>query len=216
MRYITTLVFLLAPLLASGQKNIFLGKGILDINSTGRMAFSIRFYADTTSKTAIKRVDLFRGEDADMILQDYKKTMDWFKPENIWPGNSILQMRVLQVKGQWYQVMVNNHTGATLWIKASSGQTFRSWPDFLQHRVTWIGKHKDYTPAIKATPSEQSQTLKKIESTDCFEVLEVKGDWIRIRTHTQLECNESKQTIPSGWIRWRQDNHLTIDYGLSC
>ena len=69
---------------------------------------------------------------------------------------------------------------------------------------------------VKTEASEKSATIKKMEKKDCFEVLEVKGDWMKIRTNKGLECNESKRPVKLGWIRWRYKNRLMIGYALSC
>ena len=68
---------------------------------------------------------------------------------------------------------------------------------------------------IKQTDNENSKTLKKMENEDCFEVLEAKGDWLKIRTHSVLDCSTSKRSIKSGWIKWQKDNKLTIQFGLT-
>ncbi len=140
----------------------------------------------------------------------------WFKPEGLWLDYSIFVIRVDTVIGKWFKVFVNNEKGTTLWTLTDPVKKFVKWQTFLVKETTAINKHPEFNIEIKVSPSENSSSIKKIEKTDCFEALEIKGDWLRIRTNSTLDCNESKKTIKSGWIRWRQNNRLTINYGLTC
>ena len=101
-----------------------------------------------------------------------------------------------------------------LWTKADTVKQFIKWQTFLLTSISSINKN-DFNLDIKTLPSDKGTTIKKMESTDCFKVLEVKGDWIKIKTNTELECSESKKPVKSGWIRWRQHNRLTIGYALT-
>ena len=69
---------------------------------------------------------------------------------------------------------------------------------------------------IKVEPSDKAKTIKKIETKDCFEALEIKGDWMKVRTNEKLDCNESKKPIKIGWIKWKDNNRLTINFFLTC
>jgi len=93
---------------------------------------------------------------------------------------------------------------------------FIKWQTFLVEETTTINRHPDFDLEIKTAPSDEALTIKRIEETDCFEAIEIKGDWLRIKTNQTFECNESIKPIVSGWIKWRRNNRLLLYYGLGC
>ena len=204
------LLFALLPLLSAGQKNIPVGQGVLKIDFVKLPV--LQFYTDTNLTVASRAIRIKKTTTEEYSMES--ETDGWFKPEQVFFEYDIFLMRVDTVAGSWYKVIVNSITGETLWTKADSIKKFIKWQTFLLKEVSSIDKG-DFNPDIKIAASDKAATIKKIESTDCFKVLEIKGDWIRIKTNTELECSESKKPIKSGWIKWRQNNRLTINYSLT-
>ena len=112
-------------------------------------------------------------------------------------------------------MVTNEEKAETMWTKVGPSKKFVKWSTFLLKETTAIVKGFTDLP-IKTAPSETSKTIKKIETEDCFEVLEIKGDWMKIRTNAVLDCNQSNRPIQSGWLKWKDKNHLTISFGLTC
>lgn len=213
MRHIIIIAIILFPLTIIGQKNINLGQGILKIDF--EKLPTLRFYADTTQTTPIRTVSVTKDKQGEFTLKNNSQA-SWFNPEGLWLDYSIFVIRVDTVVGKWYRIFTNNDKRTILWTKADATKKFVKWETFLVKETTAINKHQDFNLEIKTSPSDKAATIKKIEKADCFEAIEVKGDWLRIKTNETLECNESKKTIKSGWIKWRRNNRLTIYYGLTC
>ncbi len=136
-------------------------------------------------------------------------------PEQLSLDYDIFIIRIDAISGKWYKVITNTEKATVLWTKVEPFKKFVKWPTFLLKETTAI--EKGFTNLdIKTGPSEASKTIKKIETKDCFEVLEVKGNWMRIRTNTNLDCNQSSRPVKSGWLKWRDRNRLTISFGLTC
>ena len=150
------------------------------------------------------------------VVKNSSQVATWFQPEGLWLDYSIFVIRVDTSIGKWHKVVVNNETGKTLWTKAEPIKQLVKWPAFLLKETTAIEKHPDFDLEVKTAPSDKSKTIKEVEAVDCFEVLEIKGSWMRIKTNETLECSESKKPIKSGWIKWKQNNRLTVGYGLTC
>lgn len=214
MRKVFTIAIILHALTSSGQKNINLGQGILNIDF--EQLPTIQFFSDTTQSKPVRTVRVTKTKTEEYTLQNNSQVTTWFKPEGLWLDYSIFVIRVDTIVGKWYRVYIDNNKGTTLWTKADPTKKCVKWQTFLVKESTAINKSPDFSIDIKTSPSDSSTTIKRIEKTDCFEALEIKGDWLRIRTNTKLDCNESKKTIKSGWIKWRQNNRLTISYGLTC
>lgn len=207
-------ILILLPLFSLAQKNINLGQGILNIDF--EKLPTIGFYSDTMQKTPVKTVAVTKDKHGEYFLKNQDQVLSWFNPEGVWLDYSIFVMRVDTIAGKWYRVYINNDKGITMWTKANAVKKFVKWSTFLIRETTAIDKLPDFELDIKVAPDDKAKNIKRMEATDCFEALDIIGDWMRIKTNENLECNESKKTIKSGWIKWRIRNRLTIGYGLTC
>jgi hypothetical protein len=208
------LVLIIFPFFTLAQKNINLGQGMLNIDF--EKLPTIGFYSDTMQKSPAKTVTVTKDKHGEHFLKNQEQVLTWFKPEGFWLDYSIFVIRVDTIAGKWYRVYINNDKGLTMWTKADAVKKFVQWSTFLIRETTAIDKIPDFELDIKVAPDVKAKTIKRMETTDCFEALEIKGDWLRIKTNETLDCNESKKTIKSGWIKWRIKNRLTIGYGLTC
>lgn len=199
------------PLFSIAQKNISLGMGMLKIDY--RQLFLLELYADTNTVSPTQSLRIIKNQSEEYSIENQDSNA-WFKPEQLFFEYDIFLMRVDTLAGNWYKIQVNSATGATLWTKADTAKKFINWKTFLLNEISAVDKG-DYNLDIKTTPSDKAPTIKKIETTDCFQVLEIKGDWMKIKTNKEMECSESKKQVTSGWIRWRQNNRLTINYSLT-
>jgi hypothetical protein len=143
-----------------------------------------------------------------------EQPLDWLKPEGLSLDYSIFTFRYLQVEKEWVEVIINDETDDKKWLKRKAGLEVVRWEDFLVEYTTAI--EPLFPAAIKAALGEQAATLRKSSKEDCFEAVEVRGQWLRIRTNTVLECSEHDEPVADGWIRWRDDQRLLIEYFLTC
>jgi hypothetical protein len=213
--YIIFLAFLFgATITALSQKNLRVGIGVLEIQY--EKSATLLFFKDTLQSKPEKSVAVVQNASGDFVVKNEKEVGKWFSPEALWLDYSLFFIRVDTVIGKWYRVFSNNSSGSMLWTKAHSSKQFIPWKKFLLEYTTAINKDEDYNLEVKTGPSDKAATIKLMEIADCFEALEISGDWMRIKTNETLECNESKKKIRSCWIRWRKNNRLTIQYGLTC
>ena len=214
MKRLFIISIILFPLTCFGQRNLNVGQGIIKIDF--EKLPTIHFFADTLKSSPTRTISVTKDKDGEFAIRNNEVVSSWFKPEGLWLDYSIFVIRVDTIVGKWFRVFINNDKGTTLWTKADPTKKFVRWQTFLVQETTAIDKNPDFSMEIKSSPSDSSTTIKRIEKTDCFEALEIKGDWMRVRTNTKLDCNESKRVIKSGWIKWRQNNRLTLNYGLTC
>jgi hypothetical protein len=210
-KLISTLV-LFFPLVLCAQAGLSLGKGILkiDINKLPVLFF----YSDTIHNTKLKTIEVIRAANGELSIKNASESGGWFKPEQLFFEYDIFMLRVRNKTQRWLQVYTDNEKGITMWTKADASQRFIEWPKFLLKEISAVDKNPSFELDIKTSPDESSKTIKKIEPTDCFEVLEIKGEWMHIKTNLEAECNESKKVIKSGWIKWKLNNKLAISYSL--
>ena len=212
----TRLFFLILTclsLFSFGQKNLPIGQGVIKIDYTKLP--TLRFFGDTNQTNPLRTIAVGRDKEGEFIIKNAKQVDTWFMPEQISLEYDIFIIRVDTVIGKWYKVFVNTENATTLWTKVESVKKFVRWSTFLLKETTAIEKG-DYNVDIKTQPSDTAKTIKKFEIKDCFEVLEIRGDWMKVRTNTKLDCSQSNRPMKSGWLKWRDKNRLTISFGLTC
>jgi hypothetical protein len=204
------LLFLSFPINGYAQN---LGMGVIKVDYTKLPV--LKFYSDTTSSSPLKTISITRDKEGEYVFKNAATISKWFAPEQLSMEYDIFVLRVDTIINNWYHVYTDNENGTKFWLKKHSTIKYIPWRTFLLKETTAIEK-AGYDLDIKTEADDKSKTIKKIEVNDCFEVLDIKGDWMKIRTNTILDCSNSKKPIKSGWIRWRIKNKLTISYGLTC
>jgi hypothetical protein len=213
MTRLLIIVFTLVSLSLFGQTNLPIGQGVIKIDYTKLP--TLRFFADTSQTNPTKTIVISKDEEGEFIIKNSKQVDTWFMPEQISLEYDIFIIRVDTIIGKWYKVVTNTENAVTLWTKVEPVKKFVKWSTFLLKETTAIEKGFANLD-IKTAPFDTAKTIKKIETKDCFEVIEIKGDWMRVKTNTKLDCNESNKPVKSGWLKWRDKNRLTISFGLTC
>ena len=207
MKTILTIIFLLGSLITNATE---LGLGIVDIDIYKTK--EIKIYKNKNDKTPERIIHLIEKNGEIAIKEnDYQK---WLKPESIWLDYSIFIFRYTNFQDNWIEIIVNNDSMNKMWIRKTETLSVKTWQTFLVQSTTAVEPLA--STEIKLEPSVSSMTIRSSTKEDCFEAIEIKGDWIRIRTNEKLDCNEHPSPIKSGWIKWRQNNKLTIEFFLTC
>ena len=196
-----------------GQANLPIGQGVIKIDYTKLP--TLRFFADTNQTNPTEIIVIGKDKEGEFIIKNSKQVDTWFMPEQISLEYDIFIIRVDTIIGKWYKVVTNTESAATFWTKVEPVKKFVKWSTFLFKETTAI-EIGFANLDIKIEPFETAKTIKKMETKDCFEVLEIKGDWMKIKTNTKLDCNQSNKPIKLGWIKWRDKNRLKITFGLTC
>ncbi|RYG36155.1 MAG: SH3 domain-containing protein, partial [Chitinophagaceae bacterium] len=195
MQKLVLFYFFLLPFCVSAQTILPIGEGVLKIDFD--KGPTLPFFSDTSQAAPVSTISVGKDQREELIIQSMDGDAGWFAPEQLFVEYGIFIMRVDTVAGNWYRVFVNNKTAAALWIKKDATRQFIKWPAFLLKETTAVDMDL-LSLEIRTAPTEKSTIIRKMEKQDCFEVLEVKGDWMKIKTNTQLECNESKRPLRSG------------------
>ena len=209
MKDLIIFLFLL-PIVSFGQNTLPSGQGILKVEL--EKLPTILFYTDTLKTKSSKSISIIKfGEFA---LKNERDVKTWLKPEQLYLEYDIFILRVDTIIGKWIKVYVDNEKAVKLWTRMDNYIKYFSWDNFFRTEVSNITKGTKEL-GIKESDNEGSKTIKKMEEEDCFEILDVRADWLKIRTHSILECSTSKRPIKSGWLKWQQKGKLTIKFGLT-
>ena len=213
MKYLLFLLFILSSSNSFAQSNLELGLGIVTVNIDALPKIS--FYSDTVSKIPVKSISVIKDKNQELVIKNIKQNA-WLKSEGRALDYNIFIFRCTKKRGNWCEVYVNNTNRTKYWIKLNKNLSYLNWSKYLDTQTTWVGKRDEYSLEVKQSPNESSKRIKMMEKDDCFVVLEVKGDWMKVKTNDVLNCSGAKYPVKSGWIRWRKNNRLLIEYGLSC
>lgn len=197
----------------NAQTNLKIGKGILMVQFEHLK--QLDFYTDTLTKKPAKIIEIIHTID-EYSLRDKDSALRWFAPETAWLDYSFLHLRVEKSIGNWHQVFVNNESRTKMWIRKNPQLNYISWPAFMLNHVSSVNQLDTVALDIRLAPALQAKVLRKSTQQDCWEVLEIKGEWMKIQTHTKFECDITSPQIKNGWIRWRNKNKLLIYYSLTC
>lgn len=187
-----------------------LGVGIVvvDIYKTAE----IHFYKAKGDKTPDRSIKLVNTKSE--IFVEPSSHKEWLAPENLWLDYSILNFCYTRQEGEWVEVVVNEKSGLRRWIRVNEHVVAVPWPKFLLDYTTVVEPIESVF--VRTAPYAESKAIRKTTSQDCFEAMEIKDDWIRIRTSQGLECSEHPEPITTGWIKWKEGNKLVIRYFLTC
>jgi len=208
MRHLATTILLFLSLTSKGQTT--LGIGLVSINFNDKTV--LHFYNDPTDKEPVKTIEFFNDSN-NWNIRNLNKQIEWLRPEVLWLDYSSFVFRCKSKSENWYQVIVNNDTGKSLWIKKDSFIVFSGWENFLKG-MFGIARLRDTKQKIRKSPNDTAQEINYDCKYDCFQVKSMKGDWIEI--FSTDDCDDGTDTkcgiIKSGWIRWRKGNKLLIEY----
>lgn len=190
-----------------------LGNGLIKLNLKGKT--KIELFSSTNDNIFSKKIEI----DFDTIAKAYnlkkpKAGEGWLKPEVLWLGNISVVFRCKSKKDKWFEIVVNNETGKTFWIK-NNNVKFLEWYTFLEEMFL-IRRKSSYPQKIRKQPFDTSVEIDYM-GEDCFKMKRMSGDWIEIYSpaYCFVGYKKSKVEIRSAWIKWKSGNILLIDYFLT-
>ena len=188
-----------------------LGIGLVSIDFDDKTV--LEFYTDTLATEPKKVIEFFDDRTINSWnIKDLKEQREWLKPEVLWLDYFAFTFRCLTKTDNWFEVLANNETKTSYWLKRTDTTKFNTWEGYLKE-MFGVERLSNYPQKIRTEPSENSQEI-EYQGTDCFVVKSMKGDWIEITTPDYCDENftDSKTPIKSGWIKWRKGDELIINY----
>ncbi|QQR88000.1 MAG: hypothetical protein IPJ76_07240 [Flavobacteriales bacterium] len=132
----------------------------------------------------------------------------WFVPAHMKLDYDLLVLRVITLSPNWVEVEVHAAEGRTVWVERTQGEV-QLWPEFML-RVAAVETLGPAANPIRVKPLDHAGVLADGANT-LLAPLAVQGDWLLVRTHALAD-----RIQPTGWIRWRKDGVLLVEYSLLC
>jgi len=152
-------------------------------------AQTLRFYEDTALKMYTFRAE---GEKSYFELNPERHKLDYF----------LFDLAVKSRRNGWLEVVVGEQKNETLWLKESKAVQFKDWLRDMKESFA-VGRKDSKVNPLRAKPDANAKEITFV-GRDCFEVKDMKGDWIRVEL--QNHCSDAPKQSVSGWLRWRDEN----------
>ena len=131
----------------------------------------------------------------------------WLVPAHLKLDYQIFYFKVLRQTKNYFQIVGNEKTSHKTWIRKSD-VIFQSWPDFLLQVFAVEPKNWENNP-IRIKPLSHASPIQKISEDAVLNPLSIDGEWIEVKV-----LNDNYEEVARGWLRWRTNDALTIDYSL--
>lgn len=177
--------------------------------------YILNFYRSDSENELEKTVEIkWNDNDGGFVMTtniEFIKVKDFYLEE----PHYILMFNCLREINGFYEVIINIDTKETMWIKKQSTIQLKLWDKFLQS-VVCLSALDTQTNRIRLKPDDNSKVAIENVKDECWEVIKVKGEWLNIRCFViDFDMLDEKYKNFNGWLRWRDNNELLIEYYLA-
>jgi hypothetical protein len=140
-----------------------LGIGLVSIDFDEQTV--LEFYSDTLATEPKKVIEFFDDRTINSWnIKNLEKQKEWLKPELLWLDYSAFTFRSLTRSDKWFEVIVNNETGGTYWLKNTELTEFKDWEEYLKN-MFGVERLSNYPQKIRTEPNENSKEV-EYQGTD--------------------------------------------------
>jgi hypothetical protein len=133
-----------------------------------------------------------------------------FRPFAFHVDYFILVLTCTNKSSRVLEVIVNEETGMTKYVKADDPVLkFETW-DALVLSVFAVDFDKKANP-LRGAPNGEVMKI-ALPGEIFFRPVEIDGDWLRVRWDLKDAKSKAAGTHSDGWVRWKHDGVLLIDF----
>ena len=160
-------------------------------------------------------VKIFKEPNEDsQILYRVRWSCDEFFPDEIGfekffvvflPKKSLELSAVTDMTEEWLEIIYDNSTGKTGWIKMDDPYKFMTWINFYniygkKYGLKLLKSSPEWCKDIKAAPEDNAKTISTINQPQKINLNVIRGNWALVSV---MDLDKTPKT---GYIRWRSDN----------
>lgn len=121
------------------------------------------------------------------------------------PNKSLELVAVTDMTDDWIEIIYDNSTGKTGWIKMDDPYKFMTWINFYniygkKYGLTLLGGAPEYCKDIKATTENLAKTISTINHPSKIKLNVIRGNWALVSV---MDLDKTPKT---GYVRWRSDD----------
>ncbi|MEX2568796.1 MAG: hypothetical protein WD431_22835 [Cyclobacteriaceae bacterium] len=129
----------------------------------------------------------------------------WLVPEIMKLDYGILYFKINSVTQEWVEIVVNAQNGQTSYVSKYAGDVIY-WPDVLLgvHSVEFF---PDADEKVRARPFSASGIIQT--PYEFIKPIKIKEDWAEV-----LLLDGDFKKVGEGWIQWKRDDKMLVQYNL--
>lgn len=207
----TLLYIIFAVLLSVFTLPKVFAKDVVPIRPNATQASTIGLYQVGNDITIYKEPD-----ENSQILYRVRWNEDEFFPaeigaENFFvvllPKRSLALVSVMDYDDNWVEIMYDNTTGKTGWIKKDDPYKFMSWISFYnsygkKYGLTLLKSSPESCNNIKSAPDDLAKNISTINHPQKINLSIIRGNWALVSV---LDLDRMPKT---GYVRWRSDDGI--------
>lgn len=129
----------------------------------------------------------------------------WLVPEHLKMDYEILYFKIKSIHRDFVEIIVNKTNNRNAYVDRHAG-TIIFWPDFLL-TVQTIEFPQDLSQTVRVKPLSYAGQVSL--DFEFMKPIQIQNHWMKV----DLLDRDLKKT-GSGWIRWRDDEKMLIEYSL--
>lgn len=148
------------------------------------------------------------------ILYRVRWNNDEFFPETIGaekfftlflPEKELALVSVVDVLDDWIEIVYDNKTGKTAWIKKDDPYKFMTWINFYntygkKYGLTLLKSAPETCKDMKSSPEDMAKTISTMNYPQKINLNVIRGNWALVSV---MDLDKIPKT---GYIRWRSDD----------
>lgn len=150
------------------------------------------------------------------ILYRVRWNSDEFFPDDIGfekffvvflPKKSLELAAVTDMTDDWIEIIYDNQTGKTGWIKMDDPYKFMTWINFYntygkKYGLMLLKSAPEFCKDIKASTEDNAKTISTMNYPQKINLNVIRGNWALVSV---MDLDKTPKT---GYIRWRSDNGI--------
>jgi hypothetical protein len=131
-----------------------------------------------------------------------------FRPFAFHQDYFLLALKCLRKDSGRYEVIVNEETGLTKYVKANDPTLrFEKWEDHIL-KVFSVEFNRKENPVLEVPQGR----VKKVAMPNApFHPVEVRGEWLKVKWEIANGTRQKGAKYNSGWIRWKRGDRLLVE-----
>ncbi|MBD5401678.1 hypothetical protein HDR58_02595 [bacterium] len=123
------------------------------------------------------------------------------------PKKELALIHVVDVTEDWVEIIYNNSTGETGWIKKDDPYKFMTWINFYnsygkKYGLRLLKSSPEKCKDMKAAPEDLSKTISTMNMPQKINLNVIRGNWALVSV---MDLDKTPKT---GYIRWRSDDGI--------
>lgn len=121
------------------------------------------------------------------------------------PEKELALVGVTDITDDWVEIVYDNYSGKTGWIKKDDPYKFMTWINFYntygkKYGLRLLKSAPDTCKDMKASPEEMSKTISTMNMPQKINLNVIRGNWALVSV---MDLDKMPKT---GYIRWRSDD----------